>query len=155
MSSPIQRPVMTVPASSTERLVGWVKWFNKKSGYGFLTIYEGELKGKDIYVHYTSLRVADTQTWKYLIQGEYVEFVFDKSYNESHEFQAKDITGILGGPLLCETVYKNSEEFLHRRPSSSVKEGTDDAEFTKVQSNKGKKEARSYSSILRKEKENL
>lgn len=85
-----------------DRLTGQVKWFNNKAGYGFITVCSGEHKDKDIFTHYSGIRVTNSQ-YKYLIQGEYVEFNLAKSSNENHEFQSLDITGICGGPLMCET----------------------------------------------------
>ena len=89
--------------SQGDRLIGQVKWFNNKAGYGFITVYsEGEQKGKDIFTHYSGIRVTNSQ-YKYLIQGEYVEFDLIKSTNDKHEFQSVNITGVLSGPLMCET----------------------------------------------------
>jgi cold shock CspA family protein len=84
------------------RLLGQVKWFNNKAGYGFITVSDGEQAGKDIFVHYSSIKVVNSQ-YKYLIQGEYVEFTLTKSTGEQHEYQANDISGIKGGLLMCET----------------------------------------------------
>jgi len=85
-----------------ERIVGQVKWFNNKAGYGFITVNEGEHANKDIFIHYSSIRVTNSQ-YKYLMQGEYVEFSLTKSNTEGHEFQANDISGIKSGPLMCES----------------------------------------------------
>jgi cold shock CspA family protein len=85
-----------------ERLVGQVKWFNNKAGYGFITVSDGEHSGKDIFVHFTTVRVANSQ-YKYLVQGEYVEFSISKTDSGAHEFQATEITGIKGGSIMCET----------------------------------------------------
>ena len=87
----------TVP----ERILGQVKWFNNKAGYGFITVNDGEHNGKDIFVHYSAIRVANSQ-YKYLTQGEYVEFVLDKSNNDAHELQATDVSGLKNGKLMCE-----------------------------------------------------
>jgi cold shock protein len=84
------------------RLLGQVKWFNNKAGYGFITVSDGDQAGKDIFVHYSSIKVVNSQ-YKYLIQGEYVEFTLTKSTGEQHEYQASDISGIKGGLLMCET----------------------------------------------------
>jgi cold shock CspA family protein len=84
------------------RLLGQVKWFNNKAGYGFITVSDGEQAGKDIFVHYSSIKVVNSQ-YKYLIQGEYVEFTLTRSTGEQHEFQASEISGIKGGLLMCET----------------------------------------------------
>jgi cold shock CspA family protein len=86
----------------TSRLTGQVKWFNNKAGYGFITLTDGENGNKDIFIHYSSIRVTNSQ-YKYLVQGEYVEFNLVKSTNAAHEYQATDISGIKGGALMCET----------------------------------------------------
>ena len=86
-----------------ERLTGTVKWFNNKAGFGFITVCEpGEYDGKDIFVHYSSIRVTNSQ-YKYLVQGEYVDFTLVKANSDTHEFQAMDISGVKGGPIMCET----------------------------------------------------
>ena len=85
------------------RLTGMVKWFNSKSGFGFITVCsENERKGKDIFVHFSTLRVADTQ-YKYLVQGEYVDFGLVPAQSGEHEFHAADVCGVNGGPIMCET----------------------------------------------------
>jgi len=85
-----------------ERLLGQVKWFNNKAGYGFITVNDGEYSGKDIFIHYSAIRVTNSQ-YKYLVQGEYVEFNLVKSNTDTHEYQATDISGVKGGALMCET----------------------------------------------------
>lgn len=81
---------------------GRVKWFNSKAGYGFITVCDGEQSGNDIFVHFSSIHIENSQ-YKYLVQGEYVEFVIVKSDSEAHEFHAVEISGIKGGPLMCQT----------------------------------------------------
>lgn len=88
--------------STTTRITGKVKWFNSKAGYGFITACEGELVDKDIFVHYSSIK-ADSSHYKYLTQGEYVDFSLTKPANEKHEYHAVDVTGVKGGLILCET----------------------------------------------------
>jgi len=85
-----------------ERMTGKVKWFNNKSGFGFVTACEGEFKGKDIFVHYSSINVPDEQ-YKYLVQGEYVDFDISESEKSEHEFHAVNVSGVKGGELMCET----------------------------------------------------
>jgi CspA family cold shock protein len=87
----------------TQRMTGMVKWFNNKSGFGFITVSgTGSFSGKDIFVHYSSIRVVNSQ-YKYLVQGEYVDFNLVRSENDKHEYHATDITGVSNGPILCET----------------------------------------------------
>ena len=87
---------------STTRITGRVKWFNSKAGYGFITACEGELVDKDIFVHYSSIK-SEASHYKYLTQGEYVDFSLTKPTNEKHEYHAVDVSGVKGGPILCET----------------------------------------------------
>ena len=89
-----------------ERQTGRVKWFNNRAGYGFITLTRGVGKGKDVFVHHTGIDV-DKEQYKYLVQGEYVEFDSCKSSNDKHPYQACAIRGIDGGNLMCETRYEN------------------------------------------------
>ena len=84
------------------RIIGQIKWFNNKAGYGFITKTNEGGKCTDIFVHYTAIRVTNSQ-YKYLVQGEYVEFEIIKSEKGAHEFQAMNVSGIDGGQLICET----------------------------------------------------
>ena len=99
--------------TQSQRLTGKVKWFNNKAGYGFITIHDGENKNSDIFVHFTAIRVTNSQ-YKYLVQGEYVEFDRVKSTTGPHEYKAADITGIKGGELMCET--RNMSQQTMRAP---------------------------------------
>jgi cold shock CspA family protein len=81
-----------------ERLVGNVKWFNNKTGYGFITCLDDN---SDLFVHHASLVVQASQ-YRYLVQGEYVEFLKVTSENTKHPFMASDVTGIRRGKLMCE-----------------------------------------------------
>ena len=101
--------------TQSQRLTGKVKWFNNKAGYGFITIHDGENKNSDIFVHFTAIRVTNSQ-YKYLVQGEYVEFDRVKSTTGPHEYKASDITGIKGGELMCET--RNMSQQTMRAPRS-------------------------------------
>ena len=92
----------TVTASTTPRFMGRVKWFNNKAGYGFITVTDGPKAGTDVFVHHTTIKV-DGELYKYLVQGEYVEFSLLTSTSTNHEFQAGDVSGIKGGKLMCET----------------------------------------------------
>jgi cold shock CspA family protein len=94
--------------------IGRVKWFNNKSGYGFITFMNNEqYKGNDIFVHHSGI-ISKQNLYKYLVQGEYVEFNIDKMANKDHEIQATNITGILGGMLMCETRFLNKENIKSR-----------------------------------------
>ena len=85
------------------KILGCVKWFNNKTGYGFITSMDGRNQ-KDIFVHHSALNVQGNQ-YKYLVQGEYVSFelVKSKDKDSKHEFCAGNVTGVNGGKLMCET----------------------------------------------------
>ena len=92
----------TVTCSSSERFTGRVKWFNNRAGYGFITVTDGSSAGMDIFVHHSSIKV-DSEQYKYLVQGEYVEFSMSRTQGGEHEYQAGEVSGIKGGKLMCET----------------------------------------------------
>ena len=92
-----------VTSSTTERFTGRVKWFNNKAGYGFVTITDGSSAGTDIFVHHSAIGVANQQ-FRYLVQGEYVDFnLVPTTQNSTHKIQASNMCGIKGGKLMCET----------------------------------------------------
>jgi len=88
--------------STADRFTGRVKWFNNKAGYGFITVTDGARSGTDIFVHHSSLGVSGEQ-YKYLVQGEYVEFEIVAVQGGAHEIQAGNVSGIKAGKLMCET----------------------------------------------------
>lgn len=89
-------------STASEHLIGRVKWFNNKAGYGFITVTDGERSGSDIFVHHSAVNV-ENQQYKYLVQGEYVEFDLIRVETDKHEWQASRVSGIRGGKLMCET----------------------------------------------------
>lgn len=91
-----------VTNNSFEHWTGRVKWFNNKAGYGFITITDGVRSGTDIFVHHSVINV-DNQQYKYLVQGEYVEFDMVRTNSNQHEWQSSNVLGIRGGKLMCET----------------------------------------------------
>ena len=103
--------------TTTERKIGNVKWFNNKAGYGFITMGENTGTPQDIFVHYTNINVGLEQ-YKYLVQGEYVEFDLTPTPEGAHEFQATKVTGIQGGATLCERRRQSRE-------AAQVSEGDD------------------------------
>lgn len=131
--------------SSSERLTGQVKWFNTKAGYGFITVCDGEHKGKDIFVHFSSVKVTNSQ-YRYLVQGEYVDFNIVKPEGDKYEFHAVDVSGVKGGTIMCETKriiqdsrpqgtvrkYKTVRPPRKSNESSSTPANGSDGEFKKV-----------------------
>ena len=97
-----ETPVLTeiVEKENSGTVTGQVKWFNDRYGYGFVTINDGDRKGQDIFVHHSGIKPANSN-YKTLRKGEYVNFNIIKGLNG---LQAVDITGINGGPLMCDIV---------------------------------------------------
>lgn len=89
------------------KMAGCVKWFNMKTGFGFLTVVSSvcgsDVKvGSEIFVHHSNVKVAEEQ-YRFLVQGEYVEFDVSNVANGQHSCQAVNVTGMFGGKLMCET----------------------------------------------------
>lgn len=114
--------------TTTERKIGNVKWFNNKAGYGFITMGENTGTPQDIFVHYTNISVGLEQ-YKYLVQGEYVEFDLTPTPEGAHEFQATNVTGIQGGATLCERRRQS------REAATAAEEATDATPRVSRQSN--------------------
>lgn len=87
--------------SSQERvigtLLGQVKWFDNKLGYGFITVLSEENHGDDIFVHQTNVHPMQSE-YRTLMKGEYVSL----NISTDDKRQALDVTGVLGGSLRCD-----------------------------------------------------
>lgn len=80
--------------------IGSTKWFNKKLGYGFITVYTGEHKGSNIFVHHSGVHPLNSN-FKTLKKGEYVSLDIIAGQNGT---QAVNVKGVCGGPLMCDNV---------------------------------------------------
>lgn len=115
------------PSVASEHLLGRVKWFNNKAGYGFVTVTDGNRSGTDVFVHHSAINV-DSQQYKYLVQGEYVEFDLIRVESDKHEWQASCVSGIRGGKLMCETRHELKLARNDYRATKSVDEQVVDAQ---------------------------
>ena len=102
---------------------GRVKWFNNKAGYGFITIIDGptagDKSGMDVFSHHSAICVNEEQ-YKYLVQGEYVEFTLSTvESDKNYKYQSANIRGVNGGNLLCET--RNANRSSRPRQRSQEK----------------------------------
>jgi CspA family cold shock protein len=79
------------------RNFGYVEWFNKKRGYGFLINMDDN--DKQIFVHHTTINPL-TECYKMLYTGEYVEFSIEEGGKNG--VQATNVTGPRNGKLRCD-----------------------------------------------------
>ena len=87
-----------------KEIIGQVKWFNNTKGYGFITVRSDcEVQNTDIFVHYSNISETCSSHYKYLVQGEYVQFDIGKAARGNHEMHALNVCGVLGGTLMCES----------------------------------------------------
>jgi len=107
------------------RVIGCVKFFDKSAGFGFVSVLKNaelpNFSEKDIFAHFSGIHSENEKQYKYLVKGEYVEFLIVPSTKQNPDgtpvvdkYNAVDITGIQGGKLMCET---NLSEFISKRQS--------------------------------------
>ena len=123
-------------SGAVEKITGQVKWFNNKSGFGFITTVSGDKTNEDVFVHHSDLRVKEEQ-YRYLVAGEYVEFVItdmDDDNSKEHKYKAIDVTGVMGGTLMCEVRRNNRDETqVHgSRPNKRPDLNTNDESIKKA-----------------------
>jgi len=107
-------PVFT---TSYGTLIGRVKWFRSKLGYGFITVWDNEKNEEsDIFIHQSNIKTKHSQ-YRTLKEGEYVSLNMSVGTDSR---QAVDVTGVLGGPLMCDNRYNNMDTDLdsvaHEQP---------------------------------------
>ena len=107
---------------SSDRFTGRVKWFNNKAGYGFVTITDGPKSGGEVFVHHSSIKV-EAEQYKYLVQGEYIEFSLSEAKTSNNDYQAGEVSGINGGKLMCETRYDSRSTRTQYKTNKSESEG--------------------------------
>ena len=115
ISAPETPSAIDAVVTDTSKYTGRVKWFNNKFGYGFITVVSTDAAGSvtvglDVFAHHSEIMVGADQ-YRYLVQGEYVEFSVCKTSSGPHEFQCSAIRGIHSGQLICETRHAAREQY--------------------------------------------
>ena len=97
------------------RVVGNVKWYDTKKGFGFVTLVTPELENtsSDVFVHYSNVKVEDG--YRRLFPGEYVEFELGQA--EDGRSICLNVTGLFGGNLLCQNEDHRYKVYPSRRES--------------------------------------
>ena len=98
---------------------GRVKWFNNRAGYGFITVSSGEHKNEDVFVHHSAVQVKQEQ-YRYLVQGEYVDFKLCAVSDEAHKWQAGEVSGVDGEKLMCETRLDSRASRTNRKETTTT-----------------------------------
>lgn len=98
------------------RFLGRVKWFNPRSGFGFVTRVDDD---SDVFVHHSGL-VPNNECFKTLYTGEYVEMEITTDEHGKHF--ASNVRGPKGGDLMCER-YVKSERPPRRNNGSNTSGG--------------------------------
>ena len=112
--------------ADSERVTARVKWFNNKNGYGFASTLGDN--SRDVFVHHTSLKVG-TEQYRYLVQGEYVDLDVSAITEEGskRQWQSANVTGVQGGPLMCETRQEMRDSSRAHRDANGDDSGGGDA----------------------------
>lgn len=90
--------------TTSARRTGIVKSFHARKGWG---IIEDLDSNEQYFVHHSELRPQNDSpllpNWKHsLYTGEYVEYSIGVNPKKPTNICARDVTGIRGGPLLCD-----------------------------------------------------
>jgi len=104
-------------------LIGSVKFFDTKKGWGFITVLTQDVEhsNTDMFVHFSNLTVSEN-AYKRLYPGEYVSMSIGK--NDRGQDTCIDVTGVMGGPLLTdhpEHRYKIFPKEIRRSPEEDPK----------------------------------
>lgn len=97
---------------------GRVKWFQPRKGFGFVTLQTGTDETPattDIFVYHKGIKVQVEQ-YRFLMEGEYIQFNLAKSDNPSQICQAINIRGVDGGMLMCETQNERNRVAQQQHP---------------------------------------
>jgi CspA family cold shock protein len=70
----------------SEKIIGWVKWFDNRKGYGFISV---ENKEEDVFVHFSNINM---EGFKKLDQGDQVEFELKENEDSDKGPEALNVT---------------------------------------------------------------
>lgn len=92
--------------TNVQRIIGRVKFFNSRRGFGFITgdVFDPVAAQRDYFFHFASVEPQSDNYKVFLRTNEYVEFELKETDNtdSSKRFVATAITGLNNGPLLMD-----------------------------------------------------
>jgi cold shock CspA family protein len=106
-----------------EHLVGQVKWFNRKAGYGYIRVLS---TNQDVFVHHSGIQTKES-IFKYLVDGETVRLRVVANIDD-HRQKATEVQAVEGAKLMCEIHFEQRRDQNERNHSDktnrySVKQG--------------------------------
>ena len=107
------------------RVVGNVKWYDTKKGYGFITYMTpgDDDTGKDIFIHFSNINVEEG--YRRLFPGEYIEF--ERGEGSDGRSVCLNVSGLFGGGLLCQNERHGFKVFPKRPVEEDVEEAGTEA----------------------------
>ena len=107
-----------IQKNKSKRIIGRVKWFNSKLGYGFITHKNSGVEDIDVFVHWSNLELSDKE-YHTLYKGEFVEFEIESCLcNTNNGIQACKVSGPNKGQLL--TSIKDNMPTINQHKTSQI-----------------------------------
>ena len=115
---------MSTSSGSSVRILGRVKWFDNRKGFGFVN---NLTTSGEVFVHHSGLK-SSNGVFRTLYPGEYIEFSLHRDDANNRDY-AVDVTGVKGGSLLCE----NTDTRLMVRRARPNQDSDGGGEFKRVE----------------------
>tara|TARA_B100002052_G_C15853733_1_gene586412 strand:+ start:1021 stop:1581 length:561 start_codon:yes stop_codon:yes gene_type:complete len=90
---------------NSNRLLGRIKWFSSRLGYGFVTTIDNNIS-YDYFIHWKNILYNNNNIYIFLFKNELVEFELK---NFGYGLQAVNVTGPHKSPILVCTLGKSSK----------------------------------------------
>jgi len=103
---------------SVGKLIGYVNWFNKSKGFGFVKVMsDGEFKGNEIFLHFTNIM---SDNYKVVFPGEYISMDICPKEEDETKFVCLNVRGVMGGLLMTDNIDNNYKVYKKDRVGPDV-----------------------------------